>query len=166
MVRVSTTFALATAPAATQGEDPDANTTWITWSFPDKRSQSPTRLGPQDVAVRLVRTVVQVQQEAGPHEALWDGTDDNGARSPAGVFFYRLQAGDRSNERTLVVIQRSGIGRGRGGPTSWGSRPSLRGLGKPALAVRTLTNPRRTRTQNGWERPAADVPAGRLNPVD
>jgi hypothetical protein len=59
-----------------------------------------------NVAGRLVRTLVQEQQEAGPHEALWDGKDDNGARSPAGVYFYRLQADSWSSERKLVVIQR------------------------------------------------------------
>jgi len=46
------------------------------------------------------------RQEAGPHEVLWDGWDDNGARSPAGVYFSRLQADSWSSERKLVVIQR------------------------------------------------------------
>ena len=59
-----------------------------------------------NVAGRLVRTVVQEQQEAGPHEVVWDGRDDNGPRCPAGVYFYRLQADDWSSERKLVVIQR------------------------------------------------------------
>jgi flagellar hook assembly protein FlgD len=58
-----------------------------------------------NVAGRLVRIVVQDTQEAGPHEATWDGKNDGGAQAPAGVYFYRLQAGDWSSERKLVVIQ-------------------------------------------------------------
>ena len=59
-----------------------------------------------DVAGRLIRTLVEGTQDVGSHELKWDGADDNRARSPSGVYFYRLQADNWSSERRLVVIQR------------------------------------------------------------
>jgi hypothetical protein len=98
--RVSAVFQFALGQAR-----PNPSTGRVTFGY-TLASSTKAVLRLYSVAGRLVRTVIQEQQEGGPHEAIWDGTDDNGARSPAGVYFYRLQAGDWSSERKLVVIQR------------------------------------------------------------
>ncbi len=45
-----------------------------------------------DVAGRLVRTLVDADQSAGPHSAVWDGRDGEGRSMATGVYFYRLQS--------------------------------------------------------------------------
>ena len=65
-----------------------------------------TELAIYDVGGRRVRTLVNAIVSAGAHEQLWDGRDENGRAVPAGVYFYRLRAGDRISERRLILLQR------------------------------------------------------------
>ncbi len=44
-----------------------------------------------DAAGRLVRTLVDEERSAGPHDVVWDGTTDDGARAASGVYFVRLE---------------------------------------------------------------------------
>jgi flagellar hook assembly protein FlgD len=64
------------------------------------------RLRIYNVAGRLVRTLVNEAQEAGPHEVVWDGRSNAGATVGSGVYFYRLEAEGWQSERKVVVIQR------------------------------------------------------------
>jgi alpha-tubulin suppressor-like RCC1 family protein len=48
-----------------------------------------------DVAGRLVRTVLDETRRAGPVAIDWDGRDDTGGRTPAGIYLVRMQVGDR-----------------------------------------------------------------------
>jgi hypothetical protein len=58
-----------------------------------------------DVSGRLVRTLADRSQVAGPHEARWNGTDDAGRPVASGVYFYRLQSGDFSQTRRMVLLK-------------------------------------------------------------
>ncbi len=66
------------------------------------------RLRVFDVAGRLVRTLHQGRITAGSHVRVWDGLDDRGSRSRAGMYFYRLDArsaaGAWSDTRRAVMI--------------------------------------------------------------
>jgi hypothetical protein len=42
---------------------------------------------------------------AGGHDITWDGCGDDGAPLPPGVYLYRLEAGDRSAVRKLVLLR-------------------------------------------------------------
>lgn len=53
-----------------------------------------TRLSVLDVTGREVRTLVDGALEAGAHHYAWDGSDQTGAKAPAGVYYYRLQVGN------------------------------------------------------------------------
>jgi hypothetical protein len=53
---------------------------------------------------RLVRTLVDGRLAAGPHALTWDGTDARGARVPAGVYCYRLQAEGADLQQKAVVV--------------------------------------------------------------
>jgi hypothetical protein len=75
----------------------------VTFGYTLAQSATPV-LQLYSVAGRLVRSLVRESQSAGPHEVVWDGTDNVGARVHAGVYFYRLTAGAWSSERKLVVI--------------------------------------------------------------
>ena len=57
-----------------------------------------------DVQGRLVRTLSQGVRAAGAHTARWDGTDSQGTKVPAGVYFYRLTARSGAKiDRTVVL---------------------------------------------------------------
>jgi hypothetical protein len=58
-----------------------------------------------DVRGRRVKTLVpDGEVAAGEHVATWDGTDDRGARVPAGVYFGALAAGGRTETRRLLLL--------------------------------------------------------------
>ncbi len=57
-----------------------------------------------DISGREIRTLAQGRQPAGTHVARWDGTDGNGRRVTAGIYFYRLRVGSESLTRKLVLI--------------------------------------------------------------
>jgi flagellar hook assembly protein FlgD len=54
---------------------------------------SDVRLAIYDVAGRLVRQVERGVREAGSRSVTWDGTDGNGRRAGAGMYFARLSIG-------------------------------------------------------------------------
>lgn len=63
----------------------------------------PVRLRIFDAAGRLVRTLVDGDLPAGPHELVWDGRTASGA-APAGVYFYTLTAGGQDITRKMLRV--------------------------------------------------------------
>jgi hypothetical protein len=58
-----------------------------------------------DVAGRLVRRLVDEERAAGRHEVRWDGRDARGHRVASGIYFYRLEAGDRLAIRKMALMK-------------------------------------------------------------
>jgi len=58
-----------------------------------------------NVAGRLVRTLVNGPMERKRHAIVWDGLDDAGVPVSSGIYFYRLEAGDFSDSRKMVVLR-------------------------------------------------------------
>jgi hypothetical protein len=58
-----------------------------------------------DVTGKRIRTLVNQRQTAGPHEATWDGRDDNGQSVSSGVYFYRITAGEFTQTRRMVLLK-------------------------------------------------------------
>jgi len=54
---------------------------------------------------RLVRTLADGYQAAGPHQTVWDGCDDLGRVSGHGVYYCRLQAGALDATTKLVKVE-------------------------------------------------------------
>nr|MEE4266508.1 right-handed parallel beta-helix repeat-containing protein [Candidatus Krumholzibacteria bacterium] len=54
---------------------------------------------------RLIKTLVQDNLAAGRHEIRWDGQDSRGRTVAAGVYFYRLDAGNRQVDGKLMLIK-------------------------------------------------------------
>jgi outer membrane protein assembly factor BamB len=52
-----------------------------------------------------VATLVDRHQMAGEHQILWDGTDLSGHPVSSGLYFYRLQAGDFSETKKMVLLR-------------------------------------------------------------
>lgn len=58
-----------------------------------------------DLAGRRVKTLVSGHIEAGPHDAQWDGLDEQGRRVASGVYLYRLVTGQFSETRRMVLLK-------------------------------------------------------------
>ncbi|MEO5616559.1 MAG: M6 family metalloprotease domain-containing protein [Candidatus Eisenbacteria bacterium] len=58
-----------------------------------------------DLAGRLVRTLVDGRVPAGPHQTIWDRTNDHGVRVSGGVYFSQLKAGGRTLQRKVVMLK-------------------------------------------------------------
>ncbi len=58
-----------------------------------------------DVNGRLVRKVVDGEQQAGPHVAVWDGRDDNGRGVASGHYFARIDAGQFTEKVGITILK-------------------------------------------------------------
>jgi photosystem II stability/assembly factor-like uncharacterized protein len=58
-----------------------------------------------DPAGRIVRRLQDGPQDAGPHQAQWDGSDDGGAQAPAGIYLYILHAGARHESGKIARVR-------------------------------------------------------------
>lgn len=58
-----------------------------------------------DLRGRRVRVLLQGLQEAGTHEAVWDGTAADGEEAVSGVYILVLRAGDTVERRKLVLVR-------------------------------------------------------------
>jgi hypothetical protein len=67
--------------------------------------RAPVALEIYDVSGRLVRVLVDAVQEAGAHEAVWNGTDGDGRAVASGVYFYRLRSGAFSESRRMILVR-------------------------------------------------------------
>ncbi len=59
-----------------------------------------------DLAGRLVRDLANgLQQSAGVHQFNWQGYNDAGQSVPSGTYIYRLEAGNQSESRLLMLLK-------------------------------------------------------------
>jgi methionine-rich copper-binding protein CopC len=63
------------------------------------------QLAVYDVTGRLIRQYAMGTLEAGEHQLVWDGLNENGQVVTSGVYFYRLTAGDWSETQRMLVIK-------------------------------------------------------------
>jgi len=49
--------------------------------------------------------LVSQEQQPGYYNAAWDGKDNGGRQTSAGVYFYRLESGDFKATKKMVVIK-------------------------------------------------------------
>jgi len=77
----------------------------IAYGVPGGRDVQPVRLDIFDVSGRHVRRLLDGEQAPGMYKALWDGRNDLGHHVRSGVYFYRLQAGDETASRKMLLMQ-------------------------------------------------------------
>jgi len=58
-----------------------------------------------DVAGRLLNTLIDAPRPAGRRQVFWDGTDEEGRAMPAGVYLYRLRAGEVDVTRKMALLE-------------------------------------------------------------
>lgn len=82
--------------------NPFRGRTAITYTLP---RQGPVRLTIFDPQGRIVTTLIERIETAGPHVAWWDGRDNHGGRSAIGAYFARLQFGDEERCIKLTLVR-------------------------------------------------------------
>jgi len=76
--------------------------TMIAYSVPRKEH---VKLSIYDISGRLVQTLVDESQEAGPHTITWNGRDGSGKQVTSGVYLYQLLAGDFVQTKRMVLLK-------------------------------------------------------------
>lgn len=82
--------------------NPARETTRIDFTLPRAGT---ARLVVRDLAGRTVRTLLDGSASAGRFESAWDGSDANGSRAGAGVYFVELEAEGRRESRRIVLMR-------------------------------------------------------------
>jgi hypothetical protein len=82
--------------------NPFSERTMIRYHIP---KSGPVNLGVYDLGGRLISTLVAKSAGGGENGVTWDGTDTQGGVVANGVYFYRLQYGNRTLCRKLVLIR-------------------------------------------------------------
>ncbi|OQY26417.1 MAG: hypothetical protein B6244_13665 [Candidatus Cloacimonetes bacterium 4572_55] len=68
--------------------------------------RSPVALTIYNAAGQVVRTLDQgVQEPAKIHQAVWDGTANNGSKSASGIYFYQLKTDTRVEARKMILLK-------------------------------------------------------------
>ena len=98
----SAPLALAPARLLPNYPNPFNPRTTIAFELDEAR---PVNLGVYSLDGRLVRQLESGTRGEGHHEYLWDGMDARGRAMPSGTYFYRLQAGDVREARTMVLVR-------------------------------------------------------------
>jgi len=78
--------------------------TVISYSVPEGNRER-VNLSVYDLRGHLVRTLVDSERDSGVYSVFWDGTDAAGQRTPSGVYFYRLRAGNFNQIRKMVLLK-------------------------------------------------------------
>jgi len=68
-------------------------------------SQSPVILNIYNISGQLVKTLVDAKQPPGHYNLIWNGRDNSNRSVSAGVYFYRLNAGDVNLTKKMVLLK-------------------------------------------------------------
>jgi hypothetical protein len=77
-------------------------TTTIEYSLPKTEM---VRITIYDMLGRFIKTLVNTNQTAGRYQISWDGTDEHNMPVAAGVFLYKMQAGDFVEVNKLALVR-------------------------------------------------------------
>jgi hypothetical protein len=58
-----------------------------------------------DITGRMVKTLIDGNQEAGSHNVIWDGLNDQGKVVASGTYFYRLKTKDDSFVKKMALLK-------------------------------------------------------------
>ncbi len=87
------------------GPNPANPQTKLLYVLPQTADGARVSLRVYDVNGRLVRTLVSRNETAGPHAAVWDGTDDAGRHVSSGAYFARIEAGTFTQQEKILIVK-------------------------------------------------------------
>ncbi|HSG27688.1 MAG TPA: M1 family aminopeptidase, partial [Candidatus Krumholzibacterium sp.] len=67
--------------------------------------ESRVRIAVYDLRGRLVRVLTDGVWPAGSHDIVWNGLDSSGVPVASGVYFYRMESGDTSTSKKMVLLR-------------------------------------------------------------
>jgi hypothetical protein len=76
--------------------------TTISYDLPQ---QAQVTLDIFDIMGKKIKTLVNQSQDTGNKSAVWNGTDEFGRPVSAGVYLYRIQAGEFTKTRKMVLLK-------------------------------------------------------------
>jgi hypothetical protein len=82
--------------------NPFEKTTTLEYTLGEERS---VRIEIYNVLGQRVRTLVEERKSAGLHRVQWEGRNEYGTRVGSGVYFYRIEAGDFTNSKKMVIVR-------------------------------------------------------------
>ncbi|MDD4277894.1 MAG: FlgD immunoglobulin-like domain containing protein [Candidatus Cloacimonetes bacterium] len=77
-------------------------TTTISYSLPEV---SKTKLDIYNLKGQLVKSLINADQAAGRHNAIWDGKDSNNHQVASGVYLYRLSSPSKSLTKRMLLMK-------------------------------------------------------------
>ena len=87
------------------GPNPANPETKLVYVLPRAADGARVSLRVYDVSGRLVRTLVDRNEAAGPHGATWDGTDESGRHVSSGAYFARIEAGKFTQQGKVLILK-------------------------------------------------------------
>ncbi len=82
--------------------NPFVTSTRIEFALP---AQSPVTVKIYNSLGQVVRTLVNETRKAGRYSEIWDGRNDSQVKVPAGVYFYKVVAGENSGLRKVILVR-------------------------------------------------------------
>jgi len=98
--------ALPVAPSAIlKGNYPNPFNPETTISFTITNSNESTRIEVYNLKGQKVKMLVNEILPTGQHEAVWNGTDDNGKAVSSGVYFYQMKSGNYQKTKKMILLK-------------------------------------------------------------
>lgn len=95
---------LAAAGLTVGVPSPNPTGSWSRLSF-DLTRPIAMSVSVYDVRGRLVRQLLRGTVPLGPHTLAWDGRDEQGRSVAAGIYHYRIQAGEYADTKRVVILR-------------------------------------------------------------
>jgi hypothetical protein len=86
--------------------NPFNGSTIIRYDIPDgKEKETKTAIQVFNILGQKVKTLISAPHDPGPHQVMWDGTNDNGERVATGVYFYRLITKNFLTTKKMIYVK-------------------------------------------------------------
>ncbi|MCC7143900.1 MAG: T9SS type A sorting domain-containing protein [Candidatus Eisenbacteria bacterium] len=85
--------------------NPLTSTTALRFALSNDASRSPVSLVVVDASGREVRNLARQSFEAGTHELVWDGLDNQNRETPAGLYFAVLRTAEGETSQKLIRVR-------------------------------------------------------------
>ncbi len=69
------------------------------------KENGPVSIDIYNIKGQKVRSLLNEYREAGAHDVVWNGKDDNGKSVASGVFFYRMKSGKYSSTKKMILMK-------------------------------------------------------------
>ena len=77
----------------------------IRYTIGTTAASSPVEIAIYNILGQRIATLVNTKKSAGSYTATWNGLLTNGAKAPAGVYFFQMRTGTRTKSQKLIVIE-------------------------------------------------------------